>query len=126
LLIAYTNDYLQADDMAAASGGLIFVNGLGAISGPVFVGWAMTNFGPHAFWAFIMVLMGTVATYAAYRMTRRASAYADEENYDAVPYAPILPSATVVAAEVAQEFYVEAAEEMAAEDGSDEGGSVPS
>ena len=31
LLIAYTNDYLEAEDMPAASGGLIFVNGLGAI-----------------------------------------------------------------------------------------------
>lgn len=116
LLIAYTNDYLDPDDMAAASGGLIFVNGLGAISGPVLLGWAMTRYGPEAFWAFIMALMTAIAIYAAYRMTKRVSAYADEDDYDAVPYAPISPAATVVAAEYAQEFYVEAAEEMAADD----------
>ncbi|MEM9785343.1 MAG: MFS transporter, partial [Pseudomonadota bacterium] len=34
LIIAYANDYLDKDDMAAASGGLLFINGLGAIAGP--------------------------------------------------------------------------------------------
>ena len=38
LVIAYTNDYLEPDDMAAASGGLIFINGLGAIAGPLITG----------------------------------------------------------------------------------------
>ena len=31
LLIAHTNDFLEPEDMAAASGGMIFINGLGAI-----------------------------------------------------------------------------------------------
>jgi MFS family permease len=35
LLIAYTNDFLEHSDMAAASGGLLFINGLGAITGPL-------------------------------------------------------------------------------------------
>uniref|UniRef100_UPI0035C844E0 MFS transporter n=1 Tax=Yoonia sp. TaxID=2212373 RepID=UPI0035C844E0 len=39
LLIAYTNDFLDYDDMAAASGGMVFINGLGAISGPIITGW---------------------------------------------------------------------------------------
>lgn len=38
LLIAYTNDFLEHEDMAAASGGLMFINGLGAISGPLILG----------------------------------------------------------------------------------------
>ena len=116
LLIAYTNDYLDADNMAAASGGLIFVNGLGAIAGPVLLGWFMTQFGAHAFWIFIMILMSAVAGYAAYRMTRRASAYAEEDDYDAVPYALVLPGATVVTVEAAQEYYADAAEEMASDE----------
>ena len=41
LLIAYTNDYLEHEDMAAASGGLMFINGLGAIAGPLITGWLM-------------------------------------------------------------------------------------
>ena len=35
LLIAYTNDFLEPSDMAAAAGGLLFINGLGAMTGPV-------------------------------------------------------------------------------------------
>jgi MFS family permease len=38
LLIAYTNDYLEYEDMAGASGGLLFVNGIGAIIGPLAMG----------------------------------------------------------------------------------------
>ena len=32
LIIAYTNDFLAPSDMAAASGGLLFINGLGAMT----------------------------------------------------------------------------------------------
>ena len=49
LLIAYTNDFLEPDDMASASGGLLFLNGLGAISGPLFTGYLMTEIGPRGF-----------------------------------------------------------------------------
>lgn len=115
LLIAYTNDYLETDDMAAASGGMLFLNGLGAVLGPLLIGWAMTSVGPHAFWLFLIVLLALVASYAAYRMTRRQSAFADESEYEVVPYVAISPSSSAVVAEAAQEFYVEAAEELAAE-----------
>ena len=35
LLIAHTNDYLTKEDMPGASAGLIFLNGFGAIFGPL-------------------------------------------------------------------------------------------
>lgn len=107
LLIAYTNDYLGTEDMAAASGGLIFVNGLGAISGPILTGWIMTMVGPGGFWAYLMCLTMCVAGYAGFRMTQRASVYKEEDDYDAVKYAPILPTATPIAVEAAQEYYAE-------------------
>lgn len=110
LLIAYTNDYLETDDMAAASGGLLFINGLGAIAGPIITGWMMTVIGPGGFWAFLMASMLVMALYVAYRMTQRASLYAEEEDYDAVAYAPVMATATAVAVEAAQEVYVENAE----------------
>ena len=108
LLIAYTNDYLQVEDMAAASGGLIFVNGLGAIMGPVVTGWMLTLIGPGGFWAYLSFFMFAMAAFVAWRMTQRASVYAEEaEDYDAVSYAPILPTATMVAVEAAQDYYAE-------------------
>ena len=107
LLLAYTNDYLEVEDMAAASGGLIFVNGMGAIVGPIIAGWAISTIGPAGFWAFLAVTMLAMAAYVAYRMTQRSSLYAGEEDYDAVAYAPVLPTATAVAVEAAQEYYAE-------------------
>ena len=46
LLIAYTNDFLTKEEMAAASAGLIFLNGFGAIFGPLVTGWMMEQVGP--------------------------------------------------------------------------------
>lgn len=73
LLIAYTNDFLTREDMAAASAGLIFLNGFGAIFGPTATGWMMETVGPRGFFLFIGVLYVALAAYAAYRMTRRAA-----------------------------------------------------
>lgn len=68
LLIAYANDYLEREDMAAASGGLLFINGLGAVAGPLMVGWVMDFVGVSAFWLIIAVLMLALAGYAVWRM----------------------------------------------------------
>ncbi len=73
LLIAYTNDFLSREQMAAASAGLIFLNGFGAIFGPLITGWMMETFGPRGFFLFIGILYVLLAGYAVYRMTRRAT-----------------------------------------------------
>ena len=73
LLIAYTNDFLPRDQMAAASAGLIFLNGFGAIFGPTATGWMMETIGPRGFFLFIGILYIALAGYAVYRMTRRAA-----------------------------------------------------
>ena len=64
LIIAYTNDFLDKSDMAAASAGLLFINGLGAMTGPLIIGAAMTRFGPDAFFAYIGTLFALIALYA--------------------------------------------------------------
>jgi MFS family permease len=73
LLIAYTNDFLPREQMAGASAGLIFLNGFGAIFGPIVTGWMMETVGPRGFFLFIGVLYVILASYAIYRMTRRAA-----------------------------------------------------
>ncbi|MCF6315233.1 MAG: MFS transporter [Marinosulfonomonas sp.] len=105
LLIAYTNDFLAHEDMAAASGRLIFINGLGAITGPLIIGWLMGQIGPGGFFLFLAGLMFALAGYAAYRMTQRAATPVDETG----SYAPITPSASPVVVELAQEVFIEAA-----------------
>lgn len=73
LIIAYTNDYLSKDQMAAASAGLIFLNGFGAIFGPLVTGWLMGVVGPRGFFLFIGLLYGVHSAYILWRMSRRAA-----------------------------------------------------
>jgi len=111
LLIAYANDFLEHEDMAAASAGFLFINGVGAIMGPITIGWAMGRFGPQAFWFIVMILMFAVALYGLYRITRRASTY---DQDDQTPYAAFTPSASPVMAAVALDLYMEADQDDAA------------
>ncbi|WP_395540094.1 MFS transporter [Neotabrizicola sp. sgz301269] len=73
LLIAYTNDFLTREDMPGASAAMIFLNGFGAIFGPLVTGWIMGLVGPSGFFLFIGVLFLGLGGYAAWRMTRRAA-----------------------------------------------------
>jgi MFS family permease len=79
LLIAYTNDFLELDDMAAASGGMVFINGLGAIAGPLVAGWLMEVLGAPGFFVQIALLLAALSGYAAYRMTQRAAPDVEDE-----------------------------------------------
>jgi MFS family permease len=97
LIIAYTNDFLDRSDMPAASGGLLFIHGLGAISGPLLIGWLMSAFGADAFFVFVGGLLALIALYAAWRTTRRRAPSVAETQ----PYAPVLATASPVALEAA-------------------------
>ncbi|MBV1865531.1 MAG: MFS transporter [Rhodobacteraceae bacterium] len=112
LYIAYTNDFLEPEDMAAASGGLIFVNGVGAITGPLIVGWLMTRFAPSGFFVYLGVVLLLMGGYALYRMSQRAAPSIEDTN----AYTPVTPSASPVAVEVAQEIAIEAAQDEESHD----------
>jgi MFS family permease len=99
LLIAYANDYLEREDMAAASAGLLFINGLGAIAGPLVVGWMMDTMGAQGFWVIIAAVMLALAAYAWWRMR---AAPGKPIVGDKTTYAPIPAAATPVAADVTE------------------------
>ncbi len=107
LLLAYTNDYLDNDDMASASARLVFINGTGAIAGPLITGWLMSTIGPHGFFLFIGTLMGLLIFYGGYRMTQRPGLSVEDTGL----FTPILPTATTVAMEATQEAWIEADEQ---------------
>ncbi|MFB2595209.1 MFS transporter [Paracoccus sp. p4-l81] len=106
LLIAYTNDFLDNASMASAAAGLMFVNGLGAISGPVVTGWLMESLGTEGFFIYLAILFASLAGYAAWRMTQRAAPAVQDTG----AFAVISPVATAIAVETALE---------AAQDGAD-------
>ncbi|MXN66926.1 MFS transporter [Stappia sp. GBMRC 2046] len=105
LFLAYTNDFLSAEDMPAASGGLVFTFGLGAILGPLVTGWAMEQFGPLAFWLVLGATFGAIALYALYRMTQRAAVPVEETE----SYLGVLPTASTVAVQAAGTWAAEQA-----------------
>lgn len=106
LLLAYANDFLEHDDMASASAGFIFINGVGAILGPIVMGSAMGAIGVYAFWVLVGMLMLGISAYGLLRMVQRPT----DEDFsveDMTSYAPVSPAASPVAVEVAQEVYIE-------------------
>ncbi|MEJ2036726.1 MAG: MFS transporter, partial [Maritimibacter sp.] len=109
LIIAYTNDFLEVEDMPAASSGLMFVNGLGAITGPLLTGWVMGAVGPNGYFLYLAAVLLAMVVYGVWRTTQRASVAVE----DTASYAPVLPSASPVAMDMAQEFYADAVEEAA-------------
>ncbi|PTE13775.1 MFS transporter [Pseudogemmobacter blasticus] len=92
LLIAYTNDFLSKEQMAAASAGLIFMNGVGAIFGPLITGWLMGVVGTNGFFLYLAVLYAAQVVYTLWRMTRRASPSVTGA------YRGVTPTASTVAA----------------------------
>jgi MFS family permease len=114
LLIAHTNDFLGQDKMAAASGGLVFINGLGAITGPLITGWLMgpAVFGPPGYFLFMLLLLFALAAYGIYRSTRRAAVPIEDTGAMATMY----PTASPVAVELAQEYAYEAEVNAASDD----------
>jgi MFS family permease len=73
LLIALTNDHLSKEEMPGASSGLIFLNGFGAIFGPLASGWLMGVVGRGGYFLFLGGLFLALGVYAAWRVSRRAS-----------------------------------------------------
>ncbi|MDS9951462.1 MAG: MFS transporter, partial [Planktomarina sp.] len=62
----------------------------------------MDQYGPESFFVVIAVLMLTMAAYAGFRMTQRTRVGIDDGAY-----APVMPNASLVAVEVASEYYIE-------------------
>lgn len=112
LLIAYTNDFLEHEDMAAAAGGLVFINGLGAVAGPVLTGWLMGVVGPWGFFGFITFLAFAMALYALYRMTQRPAPTVEQTD----SYAPVMPMGAPLSVEYAQEYAIEVAQDQQADE----------
>ena len=106
LLVAHANDYLAPEDMAAASSGLVFVNGLGAIAGPMLTGWAMQALGPEGFFAYIAALLAVLVAYGTWRATRRASPDVEDQG----SFVTLSPAASAGALDMAQEVYAQAGE----------------
>ena len=112
LVVAYSNDMLEPEDMPAAAGALIFLNGLGAAGGPLVVGWIMTLVGPVGFFVYIAAVMAFLAFFTLFRMALRP-AVSDQTTG---AYTPVGPTITPVAMDMVQEIAIETQQEEESED----------
>ncbi len=103
LIIAYTNDKLEPQDMASGAGGLIFINGVGAVGGPVLVGWLLATAGAAGFFMFIALVSGFLALFALQRMFVQPSPAVEASAV----FTPLSQGSTPVAVDMAQEHAIE-------------------
>lgn len=82
LSLAYTNDYLEQDELMAASSGLVLVLGVGSVLGPVLAGSAIALFGPSGFFYWLAGAHVALGAFAVWRMTQREALPEGEQ----VPY----------------------------------------
>ncbi len=84
LCIAHANDFLEPEQMVAASGALVLASGVGAILGPVSASAVMTWFGADGFFWCLAVIHALLGLFAIYRMARRHARPIAEQS----PFAP--------------------------------------
>ena len=71
ILIAHTNDYLKRNQMAHASGRLIFLFGIGGVIGPIIAGQLMNIYGPEMFLILISLFFFMIIFYGTYRVLKK-------------------------------------------------------
>ena len=96
--VAHLNDFLETEEMVAASGALLLANGIGAVAGPLLAAAAMSLFGPWGFPILLALVMLGVGGFALYRLTVRPPVPSEERTRFVA-----LPQLSPVALELAQE-----------------------
>src|SRR5690625_2730618 len=125
LVVAYVNDYLESEDMAAASAGLIMLNGIGAMGAPILLGYLMDLMVDDVFFLFLAAAFASITLYAIWRQRQRPVRIVIGEQGPVVPMSQVAsPLAADVAIEAAleqvQEGFTEPKQQM--RDGDERGG----
>ncbi len=79
ICIAYTNDHLKPNQMIAASGALVLVGGLGAVTGPLLFAALMDYFGNQALFWSIAAVHGLTGLFAIFRMVSSSPVPLDKQ-----------------------------------------------
>ena len=108
LVVAYVNDYLENEDMPAASAGLIMLNGVGAMGAPILVGYLMDAIARDAFFLFLSACFAAITGYAIWRMRQRPVRVVVG---DVAPVVPMSQAVSPIAADVARDAAIEQAKE---------------
>jgi|TARA_B100001079_G_scaffold233719_1_gene214634 MFS family permease len=85
LAIAHTNDFLQPDEIVAASSSMAILVGIGSIVGPIAASLFMKSIGPDGFFAYLFVVHLLLGLFGLYRMGKRTKPTDIESQYVPLP-----------------------------------------
>lgn len=85
LAVAYTNDWIEPEEIVGASAELVRLTGIGAITGPLATAALMASFGNEMFFWTLVTVHAIIACYLVARISMRPPMpLADQEGF--VPY----------------------------------------
>jgi MFS family permease len=88
IAVSHANDFASAEDFVKVSGGLLLLYGIGTIIGPTMSGPVMSAIGPYSLFFVTAVAHVLIASYAVFRIRRRAAKPAgDREAHTNLPSA---------------------------------------
>ena len=85
LAIAHTNDFLEQNEIVAASSAFVRLIGIGSILGPLIVSGIMSIIGPNGFHIYLVLVHALLGVFGLYRMTKRAVPTDSESQYVPLP-----------------------------------------
>jgi len=85
LAVAHTNDFLQPDQIVAASSSINILVGIGAIIGPIAASLFMKIIGPDGFFIYIFIVHLLLGLFGLYRMGKRTKPADIESQYVPLP-----------------------------------------
>ena len=94
LCIAYINDCLDPSQMVAASGSLVLISGIGAVSGPILIAAMMDRFGNGYFFGCMSGVLGFLVLFGLLRLKVRRPVQPHKRS-SAIPTG-YHPSSTVI------------------------------
>lgn len=90
LSVAHTNDVAKDTEFVAVAGGLLLINGIASVIGPLLASLVMEGMGPTGLFAFTAATHGLMALFTVYRMRQRSAPPADQKG-DFVPMPAMAP-----------------------------------
>ena len=80
LAIAHTNDFLEKDEMVAASAGIQLTGGVGLTIGPIIGGLSLDLIGASGFWIFLFLIHALLGVFGLFRMQIREAVPLEEQG----------------------------------------------
>ena len=98
--MSHINDHVRGEQILSASGSIIFINGIGGLSGPILSTQVMKILGPGGLYYFVALVYLFMAGFTLYRMSVRAPISAEEQSHG---MAVMMQTSQVIVAEAMDE-----------------------